>query len=121
MRFPCIVIDESVDTRICTALQKDGYNIYYMASHHTCVNDIKIIEVAAIKEAFVITEDKDFGRFTMSRKNLHKGTLLLLLAGLSVAEKNSVVFNAFLNHKDELVNSFTVLTSEKLIVRKYFV
>lgn len=120
MKFPCIVIDESVDTRICTALQKSDYNIYCIAAHHTCVDDIKIIEVAAIKEAFVITEDKDFGRFTMNRKNLHKGTLLLQLPGISVAEKNSLVFNAFLNHKDELINSFTVLTSEKLMVRKCF-
>lgn len=120
MSFPCIVIDESVDTRICTALQKSGYTIYYIAAHHTCVDDIKIIEVAAIKEAFIITEDKEFGKFMINRKNLHKGTLLLQFSGLSVAEKNSLVFNAFLNHKDELINSFTVLTPEKLIVRKYF-
>src|SRR5690349_19824351 len=120
MKFPCIVIDESVDTRICTALQQSEYNIYYIAAHHSCVDDIKIIEVAAIKEALIITEDKDLGRLIANRKNLHKGTLLLQLPGLSVAEKNSLVFNAFLNHKDELINSFTVLTSERLIVRKYF-
>jgi predicted nuclease of predicted toxin-antitoxin system len=119
MRFPCIVIDESVDTRICTALQKGGYTIYYVAGHHTCVDDLKIIEVAAIKEALIVTEDRDLGRLIANRKSLHKGTLLLQLPGLSVAEKNSHVFNAFLNHKDELINSFAVLTNEKLIVRKY--
>lgn len=120
MSFPCIVVDESVDTRICSALQKDGYNLYYIAAHHTCVDDIKIIEVAVIKEAMILTEDKDLGRFIAQRKNLHKGTLLLQLAGLTTAEKKSHIFNAFLNHKYDIINSFTILTPQKLTIKKYF-
>jgi hypothetical protein len=120
MRFPCIVTDESVDMRICNALQKDGYDIYAVAAHYSCVDDIKIIEVAVIKEALIITEDKYLGKFIANKKMLHKGTLLLQLAGLTIAEKKSLVFNAFLNQKDALINSFAVLTPKKLTVRKYF-
>ena len=119
MSYSCIVIDENVDIRICKALQKDGYNIYSVGERNSCV-DVKIIEVAAIKEAFILTEDKDFAKEIAYKKVLHKGTLLLQLKGLSIAEKNSLVFNAFLNHKEELLNSFAVLTPEKLTIRKYF-
>ncbi len=120
MSLPCIVIDENVDARICKALQKDGYNIYSVVERNSCVDEIKIIEVAVIKEAFILTEDKDFAKEIAYKKVLHKGTLLLQLKGLSIAEKNSLVFNAFLNHKEELLNSFAVLTPEKLTIRKYF-
>src|SRR5690349_17416854 len=114
MKFPCIVIDESVDVRICNALKKDGHNIYSIADHHTCMDDMKIIEVAVIKEAFIVTEDKYLGKIIANKKILHKGTLLLQLFGLTIAEKNSLVFNAFLNHTDALINSFAVLTPKKL-------
>lgn len=120
MSFPCIITDDSVDSRICKALQKDGYKIYPVAEHCTAADDTKIIEVAVIKEGFIVTEDKDLGKAIACKKNLHKGTLLLQLKGLTIAEKNSLVFNAFLNHKEELLDSFAVLTPEKLTIRKYF-
>ena len=120
MNFPCILTDENVDTRICKALQKDGYKIYFVAEHHPSVEDNKMLEVAVIKEAFIVTEDKDLAKEIAYKKNLHKGTLLLQLKGLSIAEKNSLVFNAFSNHQEDLLDSFTVLTPEKLTIRKYF-
>jgi|SRR5215831_5696726 len=120
MNFLCVVIDANVDARIGKALQKEGYNIYSLSDHQACADDIKIMEVAAIKEAYIITEDKEFGKVISYKKNFHRGTLLLQFAGLTIAQKNSAVFNALLNHGDELIDSFSVLTSEKLTIRKYF-
>lgn len=120
MKLSCIVADESVDVRTCNALIKDGYNVYCIHDHQKCADDIKILEVAIIKEAYILTEDKDLARFITSRKNLHKGTLLVYLPGLSIAEKNSYIFNALRNHTEALLNSFAVLNREKLSIKKYF-
>jgi hypothetical protein len=70
------------------------------------------------KKAFIITEDKDFGDEIVFKKSISYGALLLRLHGLDYTAKISLVLNTIAKHKEELLYSFSVLTSKKLRIRK---
>lgn len=59
--FPLIIADESVDARIILALKQDGFLVYSIAKECSGIPDIEVIQIAILKQALIITEDKDFG------------------------------------------------------------
>lgn len=117
MNFPEIIADESVDASILQAQQK-GYVVYSIASNNNGASDSEVINIAVIKKAFIITEDKDFGDEIVFKKSTHYGTLLLRLHGLHINIKISLVINIIEKYNTELLYSFSVLTSKKLRIRK---
>lgn len=118
MIFPEIVIDESVDFRILIALRDTGYNVYSIAQNNAGINDKEVIRIALEKNAFIITEDKDFGDEIIFKKSAHHGTLLLRLHGLEFTKKNSIVLDTLEKYSKDLLHAFSVLTPTKLRIRK---
>lgn len=59
--LPLIMADESVDGRIIRALRNDGFSVFSIAESYRGIPDSQVIEIARYKNAFLITEDKDFG------------------------------------------------------------
>jgi len=81
-------------------------------------DDIDIIQFAAEKQAYILTEDKDFGDELVFRKSSHCGAMLLRLEGVDIEEKKRLVLMALNKHSEELLNAFSVLNRKKLRIRK---
>ena len=116
--FLPIIIDESTDARIAKALQDAGFIIISIQQIMPGTDDINIIQMAVAKGAFITTEDKDFGDELVYKKNLHNGAMLLRLAGVTIEKKIELVFTAFAKHSKELINAFSVLSKNKLRIRR---
>ncbi len=118
--FPLIVADESVDGRIISALKKHEYAVFAIASECSGVSDSQVIELAISKQAFIITEDKDFGDELVYRKvSLAVGSLLLRLYDVSIEVRVHLILDVIASNGLMLQAAFSVLTSKKLRIRKY--
>jgi len=117
-KFPLIIVDESTDARITEALAVAGYEIFSIQEMMPGTDDIDIIQLAADKGAYILTEDKDFGDELVFRKVSHAGAMLLRLAGVGIEDKILLVLKAIEKHSDELMNAFSVLNKKKLRIRK---
>lgn len=113
-----IVADESVDFGIIEALRNKGFDVLSIMETDPSISDSDVLTIAFEKEAFLITEDKDFGELTYRLQKPNHGILLIRLSGLSTAEKCNIVVNVIKNQADELMESFSVLTYNSLRIKK---
>lgn len=118
INFPLIIIDESTDARITQALKDAGYKIFSIQEMLPGMDDIDIIKLAAGKNAYILTEDKDFGDALVYQKFSHSGAMLLRLSGLPIEERKRLVLRTLNIHSEELLYSFSVLNKNKLRIRK---
>jgi len=116
--FPLIIVDESTDARITEALKKAGYEIFSIQQIMPGTDDINIITVATAKRGYILTEDKDFGDELVFRKVSDNGAMLLRLSGVDIEQKIRLVLTAIEKHSEELINAFSVLSKNKLRIRK---
>ncbi len=117
-KFPLIIIDESVDARISEALREDNFDLLCIQEIMPGTSDIEIIKFATEKGGYILTEDKDFGDELVFRKYFHCGAILLRSKGIEIGEKNRLILSALYNHREELLNAFSVLNKNKLRIRK---
>lgn len=116
--FPLIIADESTDARIVEALKEAGYDIFSIQQIMPGTADLDIIAMAATKSGFILTEDKDFGDELVFKKVSNNGAMLLRLAGVDIEEKIRLVLTAIKKHSEELTYAFSVLSKNKLRIRK---
>jgi predicted nuclease of predicted toxin-antitoxin system len=116
--FPLIIIDESTDARLTQALKETGYKTFSIQEMMPGIDDIDIIQLASEKDAYILTEDKDFGDVLVYRKFSHSGAMLLRLPGIPIEEKKRLLLTALNNHSKELLHAFSVLNKKKLRIRK---
>lgn len=116
--FPEIPADECVDRRLIDHLQSSGYTVVDIFSSARGSDDATVISLANSLQAFIITEDKDFGNELVYNKNFHFGTLLLRLEGMIIEEKKKILLSVLQHYSDELIGNFSVLTKDKLRIRK---
>jgi predicted nuclease of predicted toxin-antitoxin system len=117
-KFPLIIVDESMDARISQALREADFNIFCVQEIMPGTDDINIIQFAADRRAYILTEDKDFGDELVFRQSSHFGAMLLRLDGVDIEEKKRLVLMALNKHSEELLNAFSVLNKNKLRIRK---
>ena len=117
-KFPLIIVDESTDARIVEALKEAGYEIFSIQQTMAGTDDLAIIATAASKSGFILTEDKDFGDELVFKKVRNNGAMLLRLAGVDIEEKVRLLLTAIQNHSEELMSAFSVLSKNKLRIRK---
>ena len=116
--FPLIIVDESTDARITEAPKKAGYEIFSIQQIMPGTDDINIITVATAKRGYILTEDKDFGDEPVFKKVSNNRAMLLRLAGVDIEEKVRLLLTAIQNHSEELMSAFSVLSKNKLRIRK---
>ena len=68
---------------------------------------------------YIITEDKDFGDELVYKQNSNTGVMLLRILDLPIGAKKKLVLDALIDYNTLLRNSFAVLNSKKLRIRKY--
>lgn len=111
-------MDESTDARISEALREAHFNIFCIQEMMPGTDDIDIIQFAADKGAYILTEDKDFGDELVFRNFSHSGAMLLRLEGVDIENKKRLVLMALNKHSEELLNAFSVLNKKKLRIRR---
>jgi predicted nuclease of predicted toxin-antitoxin system len=117
--FPLIIADESVDARIVQGLIDGGFSIYSITKESPGITDTQIIGIAVEKKGFIITEDKDFGDELVFKRVQNIGSLLLRISDLPIESKIHMVVEVITLHAESMLDSFSVLTSKKLRIRKY--
>jgi predicted nuclease of predicted toxin-antitoxin system len=85
---------------------------------HQSIPDDNVLSIAVRENALLITEDKDFGDLVMLHKLPHQRILLLRLAGMETDEKVVRTLEVIRTYGDELQDSFTVLDSRRVRLRK---
>jgi predicted nuclease of predicted toxin-antitoxin system len=78
------VADENVDRQIVDGLRKSGHSVLSIAEMDPGVDDETVLGASRQEGAVLITADKDFGELVFRQGLLHRGTLLLRLAGLNM-------------------------------------
>ncbi|TAM93277.1 MAG: hypothetical protein EPN39_20445 [Chitinophagaceae bacterium] len=117
--FPLIVADESVDRRIISALENEGYSILSIALKFSGISDKKVIDLAFDKKAFIITENKDFGDELVYKKAPQSGSLLIRLRNIPIEAKIQLIINCLHNNGKRMLDAFSVITAQKLRIHKY--
>jgi predicted nuclease of predicted toxin-antitoxin system len=113
-----IVIDESVDYAIVTALKKAGFSIFVIADETPSIPDNKVLEIAFTNSALLITEDKDFGELAFRFQLKHSGILLVRMIEAESKEKADEVIKSVKLYFEDMLNNFSVLDNRKLRIRK---
>jgi predicted nuclease of predicted toxin-antitoxin system len=74
---PLIVADESIDFAVAVSLRDAGFTVYSILEEHPGWPDTDVLRFAFAQNAFLITEDKDFGELTFRLKKPNHGILLI--------------------------------------------
>lgn len=113
-----LLADESVDFGIIEALRENGYEVEAIIEIDPSIDDDEVLGIAIEKDVILLTEDKDFGELTYRLKKPNTGILLIRLSGLTIEKKVGMVLETLDKHTEELKNHFSVLSVNKLRIRK---
>ena len=114
---PLIVADESVDFAIVALLREAGFEILAIAEDHPSWSDDRVLELAFHREAYLLTEDKDFGELTYRFQKPSHGILLIRLPHAESEAKATLVLEIIQDDFERLWKMFSVLEPLKLRVR----
>lgn len=114
---PLLVADESVDYLIVATLREAGFLVMAVVEDFPGWPDTEVLQYAYEQEAFLITEDKDFGELTYRLRKPSHGILLVRLMEERSERKANKVLSLFQDNFDRLWHSFSVLEKAKLRVR----
>lgn len=112
-----LLANEGVDRPIVERLRRDGHDVVYVAELSPSITDDEVFQQANDRSAVLITADKDFGELVFRQGRLHRGVVLLRLAGLSNATKAEIVAVVFRDRAPELLKAFTVISPGAVRIR----
>jgi predicted nuclease of predicted toxin-antitoxin system len=113
-----LLADEGVDKPVVDLLRSYGFDVNYILETNQGADDGFILTMANDDKRILLTQDKDFGELVFRLKNAHYGVILIRLEGYRPALKAKIVLNMLRKHKDELINSFTVIQPNAIRIRK---
>ena len=115
-----LIADENLHRNIITSLQKEGSDVYCIQDENHGITDEEIIELYAMPNSIIITEDKDFGDLTFLKK-INTNAIILLRYSKLANEVGLIIpfLIHFLkeNNVEFLKGKFTVLTPFKKRIR----
>lgn len=114
-----IVADESVDFAVVSALRAADFEVRAIVHENPGWPDDQVLAFAFQENAYLITEDKDFGELTYRLKKPNHGILLIRLPHLLGQGKASLVMEALSRHESQLTNAFSVLDATGLRIKDY--
>ena len=112
-----LLADESVDRPIVDRLRQQGHDVVSVAELSPSMADDQVLQCANERDALLVTANKDFGELVFRLGKVHRGVVLLRLAGLTAAVKAETVARVFQDHADTLVGSFSVVSSGAVRIR----
>ena len=115
MRF---LADEGIDRQIVDTRRESGYSVSYVAETSPGIPDSEVLRRSHKREEILITSDKDFGELVHRQKRQNCGVILLRLSGINQDQQSKIVCTAFGRRVDEFSNAFTVITADRIRVRR---
>jgi predicted nuclease of predicted toxin-antitoxin system len=112
------VADEGVEREIVEALRLQGHQVVYVAEMAPGINDPEVLDLANEASSILITSDKDFGELVFRRQQSHQGVILIRLHGQSPQMKATTLAAAVADFADQLSNSFSVISSGTVRIRR---
>jgi len=113
-----LLLDESIDKPIADALKSEGYQIWYVYDMERGISDDKVLGIANLNDALLLTADKDFGELVFRKKMISAGVVLFRVFGISNHEKSVLISNVLRDYGNQLSQSFTVVTPKTIRIRK---
>ena len=113
-----LVADESVDFGIIRVLREKKFNVISISENYPGIKDLHVLAIANENHCLLITEDKDFGELTYRLNMQHCGIFLIRLNDVPRSERITRVASAIEKYSDELINSFAVINSSGLRIKK---
>lgn len=102
---------------IVRQLRAKGFTVLSIGESFSSIPDMQVLQITVDRNAVLLTEDKDFGELVHRLRIPHCGILLVRLLKMSGYEKTERVFDVIANQETELINSFSVLSSDSLRIR----
>ena len=112
-----LLIDESVDYLLTSFLREAGFEVLSILEEYPGISDDQVLKISTKLKALLLTEDKDFGDLVVRFNKSNCGILLIRFSG-SPQKKKTVVLQTLKNHYEEMINNFTVLSEDKIRIRK---
>jgi len=115
---PKFVADEDVPRRVISALRASGLTIRSIREDAPGIPDAEVLELATNAKAVLITADKGFGERTARFHADFSGIVLLRLHGLNGHEQAALLTPHFLDHAEQFMGAFTVITPRQVRIRR---
>jgi predicted nuclease of predicted toxin-antitoxin system len=112
------LLDESADFQIALKLREKGFEVIAIVEESPSEVDSFVLERAFRENAFLITEDKDFGELVRRFGYPHHGVLLIRLPEYKPWPKAEYVALMIDLHFQEMKNHFSVLKHENLRIKR---
>jgi predicted nuclease of predicted toxin-antitoxin system len=113
-----IVADECLDYGIIRSLRENGVTVFSISEEIASIKDTNVLEIANEKGWMLLTEDRDFGELVFRLNQAHHGIVYIKVKGLERKIKIERVVSIVLEHYEQLLNAFTVITNEKMKIRR---
>lgn len=110
--------DENIDQQIVARLREDGHSVLYIAELNPSISDSEVLDLANKENALLITGDSDFGELIFRQMRLTAGVIYIRLGNYTSEQKADVIAQAIRQHGEEFVNSFVVISTNSIRIRK---
>jgi len=110
--------DENIDQQIVTRLRNNGHSVLYIAELNPSISDSEVLDLANKENALLLTADSDFGELIFRQKRLTAGVIYIRLGHYTSEKKADVIVQAIRQHSEEFVNSFVVISTNSIRIRK---
>lgn len=101
--------DENIDEMIVQALRAAGHDVWSVAEASPGIQDKEVLRESVVREATLITADKDFGELVFRQRLATYGVLLIRLPGWSSARRAAHVAAVVAELGATVVRNFTVI------------
>ena len=120
MKLPnLIVADECVEEEIIQRLRDNNIRILSIRESHSGIKDVEVLAIAVDGNAFLLTEDKDFGELVFRLQKPHNGILLVRFPNDYDPDiKAQKVVKIILEKFEEIDGFFAVLDENRLRVKR---
>ncbi len=115
-----IVADESVDYPIIARLREAGHGVGAIVELTPGITDTQVLDLANQQNHLLLTGDKDFGELIFRDRQHTCGIVLIRLAGLSPADKATIVVEVMAAYETQLANAFCVIARNIVRIRPQF-
>ena len=112
-----IVADENVDFRIIKKLREKNFEVLSIFESHSGITDNQVLEITRNSNAFLLTEDSDFGELVFSHKEKNVSVIFLRFVQTDVQKITDSLIHTLNQYGFTLANKFVVITPKKIRIR----
>jgi predicted nuclease of predicted toxin-antitoxin system len=120
MKLPkLIVVDECVEEEIIERLRDNTIPVLSIRESYSGIKDVDVLAIAVNSNAFLLTEDKDFGELVFRLHLPRKGILLVRFPNSYDPDiKAQKVVKIIIEKFEEIDTFFSVLDENRLRVKR---